>query len=48
MCFAVVIIHLAVYEIISLSSDFHGTCGLMVQDAANLVIHVPVGYEVAI
>lgn len=48
MCFAVVIIHLAVYEVISLSSDFHGTCRLMVQDAANLVTHVPVGYEVAI
>ena len=48
MCFAVVIIHLTVYEVVSLSSDFHGTCGLMVQDAANTVAHFPVGDDVAI
>ena len=46
--FAVVIKHLAVYEVIPLSFDFHGTCGLMVQDAANPVTHFPVCDEVAV
>ena len=48
MRFAVVIIHLAVYEVISLSFDFHATCRFMVQDAANPVTHVPVCDEVTI
>ena len=48
MCFAVVVIHLAVYEVVSLSFDFHATCVPMVQDAANPVTYFPVGNEMAI
>lgn len=45
---AVVIKHLAVYEVISLSFDLHGSRGLMVHDAAHLVFYTPVSDDVVI
>ena len=45
---AVEIEHLAIYEVISLSFNLRGSRGLVVHDAANLVLYSPVSDNVVI